>query len=132
MPILRPALLLCAAGLTLAACATPREACINRVRSDLRTLDRLAAETRGNVERGFAYRTETEVRTERDTCTARNEDGTEFTYPCEDIRTFDRRVPVAIDLRAEEAKLRSLEARIAEEERLLRPRIEACVAAHPE
>ena len=128
----RPVLLTLAATLTLSACATPREACINQARSGVSTLERLAAETRTNIARGYALETRQEVRTVRDTCTGRNEDGTSFTFSCEEVETRDRDVPVAIDLNAERAKLNSLEERIAAERRALNPRIEACIAAHPE
>lgn len=120
------------AALTLTACATPQERCIGEATRELRTLNRLADETRANVARGFAYRTETEVRTVRTTCTGRNEDETTFTFPCEEVETFDRRVPVAIDIAAEEAKLASLEARIREREAALAGRVEACRTAYPE
>lgn len=132
MPMLRPILALTAAAALLAACATPREACINRAQSQMRTLLSLADETRGNLSRGFAYETRQEVRTVRDTCTGVNEDGSTFAFSCEEVQTFNRRVPVAINLTAEEAKLASLEARIAEEQRSLQPRIDACIAANPE
>lgn len=128
----RPAALCLTAALALSACATPREACINNARSSLATLERLAGETRTNIARGYAVETRQEVRTVRDTCTGRNEDGTSFTFSCEEVETRDRRVPVAIDLNAEQAKLRSLEERIREERAALNPRIQACIANYPE
>lgn len=123
---------LIASLLVLAACATPREACISEAQSQLRVLTKLAAETRGNIDRGFALRTETELRTIRDTCTGRNEDGTTFTFRCDRTESFDRRVPVAIDLNAEQEKLASLETRIASEQRRAQAAVQTCIAVHPE
>jgi hypothetical protein len=40
--------------LLLAACGTPQERCISRETRDLRVLDRLIAETEGNLKRGYA------------------------------------------------------------------------------
>lgn len=129
---LAPARLALIAALALSACATPQQRCIGAATGELRTLNRLAAETRANIARGFALRTETEVRTVRETCTGQNEDGSTFTFRCDEVETRDRQVPVAIDLNAEQAKLDSLEARIAEREQALGPRVDACREAFPE
>ncbi|MBD3765401.1 MAG: hypothetical protein IE927_11935, partial [Rhodobacterales bacterium] len=40
--------------IALAACGTPREQCIARETRDLRTVDRLIAETEENLRRGYA------------------------------------------------------------------------------
>ena len=39
----------------LAACGTPQEQCISCNTRDLRTVDRLIAESEGNLQRGYAY-----------------------------------------------------------------------------
>ncbi|NPD14117.1 hypothetical protein HOY34_02755 [Xinfangfangia sp. D13-10-4-6] len=39
---------------TLAACGTPQEQCISRNTRDLRTVEKLIAETQGNLDRGYA------------------------------------------------------------------------------
>lgn len=116
----------------LAACATPRERCVNSASAELRTLDRLIAETRGNLERGYALQEVQEVRVIRTTCTGKNEDGTTFTFPCEETDTFTRDVPVAIDLTAEQAKLDSLLARRVEEANRVALLIDQCIATYPE
>ena len=97
--------------LILTACATPREACINDANRELRTIDRLVIETRANLARGFALEERQEVRVVRADCEGENEDGTTFTFRCDQTETFTRREPVAIDLNAERAKLQSLEER---------------------
>jgi hypothetical protein len=41
----------------VAACAAPREACIASANKDLRVINKLVTETRGNLVRGFAIET---------------------------------------------------------------------------
>ncbi|MEL6640412.1 MAG: hypothetical protein AAFP98_03710 [Pseudomonadota bacterium] len=98
----------------LTACATPREACLAEVTREVRVLDGLIAETRANLSRGFAVEERQEVRTRNTFCTGRNDDGTTFRFRCEETDTVTRRVPIAIDLDAERAKLESLERRQAQ------------------
>ncbi|KPP84114.1 MAG: hypothetical protein HLUCCA08_01240 [Rhodobacteraceae bacterium HLUCCA08] len=116
----------------LAACGTPRERCVGAANSELRTLDRLIAVTRGNLERGYALQEVQDVRVIRTTCTGTNEDDTTFTFPCDETQTYTRDVPVAIDLNAERAKLQSLQDRRVREADLAATRIEQCIAAYPE
>lgn len=97
--------------LGLAACATPQERCISGANRDLRVINGLISETRGNLARGFAIREVQDVITVETTCDGVNEDGVEFTVECDEVETVTRREPVAIDLNAERAKLASLEER---------------------
>jgi len=122
----------------LAACGTPQEQCIQRETRDLRTLDRLIAETEDNIERGYAL---VEVRTVElvpDICYregARNPDGTHgaaVPFSCF-TRDFDTELrPKAIDLNLEKAKLASMR----EKRRGLARQAEAaaaqCRAIYPE
>jgi len=98
----------------LTACATPREACLAEVTREVRVLDGLITETRANLSRGFAVEERQEVRTRNTFCTGRNDDGTTFRFRCEETDTVTRRIPIAIDLDAERAKLESLERRQAQ------------------
>lgn len=125
LPLLLPALL-------LAACATPRDACINSATREVRVLDGLIAETRANIARGFAIEETEEVRTVRRSCEGTNDDGSTFTFPCEDIRTRTVREPVAIDLNAERAKLESLLERQAQNRAIAEQQIQQCVATYRE
>ena len=118
--------------LLVAACATPREQCINDVSRDLRTLNSLIAVTQGNLQRGYAIAETTETQRIRTTCTGTNEDGSTFTFPCEETRDIEREVPVAIDLNAEQAKLESLLERRAALQGPTNAAIQQCVAIHPE
>lgn len=128
---MRPALILLPLAV-LAACATPREQCINDVTRDTRVLSSLINETRANLARGYALREQQEVRTVRSTCQGRNEDGTTFVFGCDETQTFTTTRPVAIDLNAEQAKLESLEARFAQAERASNQAVAQCIAVHPE
>lgn len=118
--------------LLLAACATPREQCINDVTRELRVLNGLVTETQQNISRGYALEEVQEVRVIRTTCTGNNDDGSTFTFPCEETQTFNRDVPVAIDLNAERAKLNSLLERQTQLERATDAAIQQCVATYPE
>ena len=118
--------------LALAACATPREQCINQVSQDLRTVTSLIAVTEGNLQRGYAIANVEETQRIRTTCTGTNEDGSTFRFPCEETATIDREVPVAIDLNAEQAKLNSLRERQAALQSPTNAAIQQCVAIHPE
>ncbi|SFS01107.1 hypothetical protein [Yoonia litorea] len=128
---MRPAIIILPLAF-LAACATPREQCINQVTRDSRVLSALIAETEGNLARGYALETRQEVRTVSDTCRGRNPDGTVFLFSCEETETVNRTVPVAIDLNAEQAKLTSLRERLATERRAADAAVAQCIAANPE
>ena len=128
---MRPALFIVPL-LALTACATPREACINDALRDVRIMDALVAETRANIDRGYALEERQDVRTIRDTCTGHTADGVEFDYRCDKVDTFTTLVPVAIDLKAEQAKLESLTARQAQNRALSDQAIAQCIAIYPE
>ena len=98
----------------LSACATPQEACISNVNRNLATVSALADQTRANLNRGFAVEERQELRERRRLCERELPDGTTARTFCEEVEVIDRTVPVAIDLNAERAKLRSLEEREAQ------------------
>jgi hypothetical protein len=116
----------------LAACVTPREACIANAGSDLRVINSLIGTTRGNLARGFANETQQKIREVNTTCATELPDGTIIRTECEKVAVREVKVPVAIDLNAEHAKLSSLEER----QRQLQINAEAvrqqCIAANPE
>jgi hypothetical protein len=97
--------------LGLAACATPQERCIGGANRDLRVINGLITETRGNIARGFAIAEVQDIVSVTKTCTGETSEGVEFTFDCQKPETVTRREPVAIDLNAEKAKLASLEER---------------------
>lgn len=118
--------------LAVAACSTPRERCIGAANRSVATLDSLIAETRGNINRGFALAEVQDVRVLRSTCEGTNADGSTFTFPCEETETFTRQEPVAINVADERVKLQQLEARRAQAADEARARIQQCIAVHPE
>ena len=128
---MRPALIILPL-VVLAACATPREQCISAVTRDARVLSHLINETRANLDRGYAIEKRQDVRNVSRTCRGRNEDGTPFNFRCDETKTFETVVPVAIDLNAERAKLASLEERIAQETQTSNQQVAQCIRVHPE
>ena len=116
----------------LAACGTPRERCINEVTSNQRTLNALIAETQANIDRGYALAERSDVVTIDRTCTQTLESGEQFRFPCDEVMTREYKVPVAIDLNAEQAKLQSLLQRREAMASTVKDGINQCVAIHPE
>lgn len=98
----------------LAACGTPQEQCILRETRDLRTLDRLIAETEANIERGYALVEVQTVDLVPDICYRRgkrNPDGTygrPVPFSCFSRELDTELRPRAIDLNVERAKLASM------------------------
>lgn len=114
----------------LAACGTPQEQCITRSTRDLRTVDRLIAETQANLDRGYALETMTIPRDRWGFCD--HPVLGQPSIPClieDDIRV-ER--PIAIDLAAEAEKLKGLQAKRAELARAAQPVIAQCRAEYPE
>jgi hypothetical protein len=124
--------------LILAACGTPQQQCINRETRDLRVVERLIAETQGNLDRGYGFEEVTIYTTEYVDCTPRvvvpEGEPAPVVQPrlcLEDVPETVRR-PVAIDLGAEQRKLDGL--LIKRRDLLGRAEgvIAACKAAYPE
>lgn len=120
--------------LALAACATPQERCINGLTGEISTLDRLIAESRAVIARGYGYQTDVVMMPDWVDCTPRptQANPTPKARMCfEDVPQEMRRA-VAVDLDAEQAKLASMERRRAEKARAVAPAIEVCRATYPE
>ena len=136
--IILPALLL------FTACGTPQENCISGATRDMRVVDRLIAKTEGNLERGYAYETVTLTRTAWRQCghdgyggyrgDRGGRHGKRDMGPrmCFDDVDYTEQRPVAIDLRAEAAKLASLKAKRAAQANAASPAIKQCRAQYPE
>jgi hypothetical protein len=119
----------------VAACGTPQEQCINRNTRDLRTVDRLIAETQGNLDRGYAYETITVYEDYWTTCEAPPPvEGQPPAPPrlCLDERPVSVQRAKAIDLNAEARKLDSLQAKRKDLARRAEAVIAQCKAAYPE
>lgn len=111
----------------LAACATPREACIAGANSQGRVLNQLVNETRANIRRGYAIEVVQEFVEVDKPCVIGD-----VPALCPTLEPVDVQKPVAIDLDAEMAKLRSLEARQQQNQAQANAAIQQCIAIHPE
>ncbi|MBJ3761317.1 hypothetical protein ILP92_00940 [Maribius pontilimi] len=106
--------------LTLAACATPREACIASAEAPLREVTRDIAQTERALDRGYRLVRVRDIRLALTRCVTRNRDGERVSYPCQRPTTVTRSEPVGIDYSEERARLKRLRA---EQTRLL-PQVE--------
>ncbi len=113
--------------LVLAACASPYEICVANANKDIRVLDDLIAQARENIARGYGIRSETSFSTEKQVC---GENAGKPVY-CEVAVPDTVEVPVAIDLKAEQKKLQSLQA--TRQKKLARASVAArqCRARYP-
>ena len=119
----------------LAACGTPQEQCINRNTRDLRTVDRLIAESEGNLDRGYAFETVTVYEDYWTTCPMPAPvEGQPPPQPrmCLDERPVTERRPKAIDLNEEARKLASLREKRKDLAERAKAVIAQCKAAYPE
>ena len=113
----------------LAACATPREACLRQATAELATLDRLIAETEADLARGYSVEQRVEARTGFTFCVGNRRYGhgtnVGFTY-CPQTQTRVRTERVPIDPAASRRTLANLKARRADEARRAQAAIAAC------
>lgn len=119
----------------LASCGTPQEQCINRNTRDLRTVDRLIAESEGNLDRGFAYETVTVHDDYWTWCAAPPApEGRPARPPrmCLEDRVITVQRPRAIDLKEEARKLASMKKKRKELARRAEAVIAQCKAEYPE
>jgi hypothetical protein len=118
----------------LAACGTPQERCIAANTRDLRTVDRLIAETEGNLDRGYAIETVTITEDYWDYCPQPQIEGQPPVPPrlCLQDRSVTVQRAKAIDLNEEARKLDSLKVKRADLAREAKPVIAQCKAEYPE
>lgn len=123
----------------LVACGTPQEQCIARGTRDLRTVEKLIAETEGNLKRGFAYEEKIVRFPVFRPCVLPSPPVTGGTAPpppqvttCRDTEEQVIRQPVAIDLEAEARKLRQLQEKRQAQLREAEAVAAACRAEYPE
>ncbi len=136
---MKRALVLC---VVLIGCATPQERCIQRETRDMRVIDRLIAESEGNLKRGYALEEVTIYRHEWVLCDGRHrpeppKEGQPAPSPRPPKLCFEAvpdtvTRPKAIDLRAEADKLASMRAKRAALARAAQPAIAQCKAQYPE
>lgn len=123
----------------LAACGTPQERCIARETRDVRVLDRLITESQGNLARGYALEEITTYRDRWVLCPVARPvavEGQPAPQPspqmCLDEVAVTTTRPKAIDLRAEAAKLSSMQEKRTSLMRAAGPGIAQCRAQYPE
>ncbi|MBP9952011.1 MAG: hypothetical protein KBF27_09645 [Cypionkella sp.] len=123
-----------AALFLVSACGTPQEQCIESVTRDMRMVDRLIAETEGNLQRGFAYQEVTISVPVWVNCGRRPtvENPNPEPRMCLDDREQTTRRAVAIDLRAEQVKLDGLKAKRKLQAKAAAQPIAQCKAQYPE
>ena len=123
-----------AALILMSACGTPQEQCIASVTRDMRMVDRLIAETEGNLQRGFAYVDVTVSVPVWVNCGGRPtvEDPNPTPRMCLDDRDQTVRRAVAIDLKAEQVKLDGLKAKRKQQAKAAAQPIAQCKAQYPE
>ncbi|GAA0286620.1 hypothetical protein [Rhodovulum strictum] len=119
--------------MSLAACTSPRQACERNALYDLRMLDLVIRETEQTIARGFALEREPYRTSSLELCYANrfgDRDRIGMVW-CNrpDIAFRDR--PVAVDLRAERAKLAELRLKRTESARSAARALEACRARYP-
>ena len=120
--------------LALAACGTPQEQCVRKASHDLTVLDRLIAETQGNISRGYGFAETVESMPEFVECGTPSvgSDGKAHANYCLDDVPHTVTRPVALDLKAEAAKLASMQQRRSEMAGALEPALADCRARYPE
>ena len=118
----------------LAACGTPQEQCIQRNTRDLRTVDRLIAETQGNLDRGYALEEVTITQERWGYCHQHAPEGQPPLPPVPCLVEHDITVEraKAIDLSEEAKKLEGLKVKRAELALAAQPVIAQCKAEYPE
>jgi hypothetical protein len=117
--------------LPLAACGTPQEQCIAKSTRDLRVVESLINQAQGNLARGYAYEEKVIFVPQWQTCEPIDPKTNKPNLCLEDVPETVTR-PVAIDLEAEAAKLRGLEAKQKSLTSQAQGAISACKAAYPE
>jgi hypothetical protein len=108
-------------GLTLAACATPREQCEADAGRHVKALEQAIETSEENIARGYALRTEVKPYRRFGLCLGDND-----VLSCYRTDYITRETPVAIDLAVERRKLASARARLAEERRKARTALAQC------
>ncbi|GFE64882.1 hypothetical protein [Litoreibacter roseus] len=117
--------LILAPALLLAACADPYKRCVSDATEDLKIVRTLIADTRQNIDRGYAINTETRTIAYTDFCfgSGYRHGGIRF---CNRLEPVSRDVPVAIDPRQERRKLAELQTKEKELQRETAAALDFC------
>ena len=112
--------------LALAACATPREACISQAAAESRAIEARIRTVSGNINRGYAVHLSRRPSIGIVTCT-----GGSSLRICQGISDGPRETPVAIDVTEERRKLAALQDQLAEARKRQNASVSACQAGYP-
>lgn len=118
----------------LAACGTPQQQCISRGTRDLQVLDRLIADSRATIARGYAIEEHTTYMPVWRVCgySGGGKDRPPQPEMClEDEPRISTR-PKAINLNEERAKLASMEAKRRDLDKAAASVVASCRAQYPE
>ncbi|WP_116133675.1 hypothetical protein [Tropicimonas sp. IMCC34043] len=123
--------------LLLAACVSPRQACLQQATRDVAVLEGLIAEVEGNLARGYAIRQEPYVTSGLDLCLGSGYGaingglvGVGWGY-CNQVETRYRAVPVPIDRVSEQRKLAELKQSRAKATTRAELSLKSCEAQFP-
>ena len=108
----------------LAACANPQETCRQQAVEEVRILEQLIEETEGNIERGYALESEVVNAVDLQVCLG-NIQNLLF---CNRTGTTAVETPVAIDIRSERQKLKTLQERLQEAQQRAAYELQQCEA----
>ncbi|SDF55452.1 hypothetical protein SAMN04488117_10559 [Celeribacter baekdonensis] len=114
--------------LPLVAACSEQQMCISRATKDLRQVQSFISEAEGNLARGYALVEKEYIDYDIERC-GENADGTPIYCRVPDVET--RRVPKAIDLDAEAAKLAALKKKEAQLAAQAEAATQACVRQYP-
>ncbi len=120
--------------MALAACGTPQQQCVRLASHDMTVLDRLIAETQGNITRGYGFAQTVQTMPEFVECgpPTTDRDGKPHANLCLEDVPHTVTKPVALDLQIEAAKLASIQKRRGEMAKALAPALADCQARFPE
>ncbi len=118
-----------AAALAVTGCASAYENCLRQATRDLSVVRALISDTEATLERGYAIQTETRTVLYTDFCFGAGRNHGRFRF-CTRAQPVSSRVPVAVDLDIERAKLRSLKVKEAELRRKSADAAQRCTLEH--
>ena len=126
--------LIAPALLALTACGTPQQQCIDQTSQDLIVLDRLIAQTQGNLARGFAYVPTVQSVPVFQPCFGPPSGAYFYGGPLTCSGNWNQTVlrPSAIDLNAEAAKLATMQKKRDQLAHQLAPAVAECKARYPQ
>lgn len=113
----------------LVAACSQQQACISQVTKDYRQVQAFAAEAQANLDRGYALVEKQYVDYDWEPC---GKDDKGKTVYCREPEIETRRVPKAIDLDAEAAKLKALRKKEAQLAVQAQAATQACIQQYPE